>query len=641
MKTTKFFVGAIVAAGCLTAIAASKKDPVLMKVNGEPVTLSEFEYLYHKNNQQQIAKQPLDKYLEMFTVYKLKVADAKNAGIDTTKAFQREFQGYRSELAAPYLRDTVAEELLMKEIYGRMGYNVKVSHIMLPLGRTAADDRKNREKIDSLRTCALKGEPFDSLALKYSSDPSVQRNNGSMGYVSVGRFPYQFEDACFTTKVGQISEPFKTDFGWHIVKVYDIQPDQGKVSVEHILKLFPRNATEAQKAETWVTVDSIYQVVKNGADFEDVARRESQDQGSARNGGKLPLFGKGEMVPEFEKVSYELNDGEISKPFATRYGVHIVKKLSSASLGTYAETRDQIKGIIQRDVRSNIARNSRVDQLKKQYKLMRNVELENRLKKEVSTPDSMDAEFMAKYQNSEEWLFKLDGKDYPLSLLIDKIKSYGRMADETAYNFLDANISSLETNTVVEYEKQMLEKNNPDLRNLVNEYRDGMLLFEISNRNVWEKASMDTAGLRAYFEANRAKYRWDSPRYKGFLIQTTGDSVTRLVKLRISSLSPDSLVTVLRKEFSKDLSIKKVLVAKGENSLVDSEVFGGDRVVRTDKFKDYFVYGGKLIAKPEEVADVRGLVVSDYQNYLEEQWVEALKKKYPVEVDQKVLKSVK
>ena len=283
-----------------------------------------------------------------------------------------------------------------------------------------------------------------------------------------------------------------------------------------------------------------------------------------------------------------------------------------------------------------------LDKLKKQYRLMRNVELMNKLKAEVTTPDSLNDAFVDKYKNSNETLFELNGKAYPLSLAIkENLKQRGRMADEVAYSTLEGLATQAETNAVIELEKQMLEENDPDFKNLMNEYRDGMLLFEISNRKVWDKAATDTAGLRAYFEANRAKYKWDSPKYKGYLIQTTGDSVTRLVKERISQLEPDSMVMKLRKEFSKDMRITKVLVAKGENPRVDSEVFGAEKVKPTDKYTDYFVYGGKLLAKPEEVSDVRGPVVSDYQNQLETEWVEWLRKEYPVEVDEKVLKSVK
>lgn len=641
MKKTKLFVGLVLAAGCLSVIAAPKKDPVLMTVNGKAVTLSEFEYMYNKNNQQQVAKQPLDKYIDMFTVYKLKVADAEAAGIDTTASFKKEFAGYRNELAAPYLVDTVAQENKAKEIYEHMKYNVKASHIMLPLDRDIAKNKKTEAKLDSIRTCILNGESFEDLALKYSVDQSVKNNKGSMGYVSVGRFPFEFEQACYSTPVGEISPVFKTDFGYHIVKVYDIREDEGKVLAEHILKLYPQRATEEQKAEVFAQVDSIYKVIKAGGNFEEIAKKESQDPGSARNGGQLPWFGRGEMVPEFEKVSFELAKDSVSAPFATRYGVHIVKKLDSKKLGSYAETREQAMAVLMGSPYANIAYESKLEQLKKQYKLMRNVALEKKLKEEVTSPNALDSAFIARYENSSETLFTIADKDYPLSLLIAELKNVGVARDDLAWNILDARTNRVIDREVAEYERQMLEQNNPEFRNLVNEYRDGMLLFEISNRNVWEKASTDVEGLTEYFNAHRDNYKWESPKYKGILIQTTGDSISREVKARLKTLGEDSLVRVLRRDFGKFIKVEKVLVAEGENAMVDSEKFGGPRVKPEKKYSDYFVYGGKVLAQPEEMSDVRGQVVADYQNYLEEEWVAQLRKKYKVKVDNKVLKKLK
>ena len=641
MKKTKLFVGVALVAGCFVAFAASKKDPVLMKVNGKPVTLSEFEYMYHKNNQQQVAQQPLEKYVDMFTTYKLKVADAEAAGIDTTQSFIKEYEGYRNELAMPYLRDTVAEENMRKMLYERMKTNVLASHIMLPMGKTAEENATNKARLDSLRSCILAGQPFDSLAIKYSVDRSALQNGGSMGYVSVGRFPYQFEDACYNTPVGTVSEPFTTDFGWHIVKTFDVRPDEGEVLVEHILKLYPRNATAEQKAEVKHVMDSIYSVVKGCAEFEKVAMKESEDPGSAKQGGKLPYFGHGRMVPQFDEVSFKLAKGEISEPFETQYGIHIVKKLDSRSVGDYASVRDQLTGLV--GMRGNIAVDSKVEQLLKQYKLSENDKLIKRLKAEVTLPDSLDDKFIDKYLNSNEQLFTLAGNKYPLSELISRMGRPGRMTGEQAYRFIDARLKDTEREVVLEYEKQQLEKNNKDFGNLVREYRDGMLLFEVSNRNVWQKAQTDTEGLKAYFEAHRSEYKWDAPKYKGYLVETTGDSITRIAKQRIAELGSDTIVTALRKELGKNLKVVRVLAAKGENAKVDSEMFGGEKVVakEKDKYKDYFVFGGKLVAKPEEVGDVRGQVVADYQSYLEKQWDAELHKKYPVEIDKKVLKQVK
>ena len=321
--------------------------------------------------------------------------------------------------------------------------------------------------------------------------------------------------------------------------------------------------------------------------------------------------------------------------------MHIVKKLDSHSVADYASVRDQLTAMV--GMRGDIAVDSKVAQLKKKYKFSLNDKLMKRLRSEVTLPDSLDNAFIDKYAASNEVLFTLGGQKYPLSLLIGEFGRPGRMAGEVAYKFMDAKLAEVEKKTVLEYEKQQLEKNNADFGNLVREYRDGMLLFEVSNRNVWQKASTDTEGLKAFFEAHRQNYKWDAPKYKGYLVETTSDSITALAKQRIAEVAADSVVTVLRKEFGKNLKVTRVLVAKGENAKVDSEMFGTDRVVAADKdkYKDYFVFGGRLIAKPEEVADVRGLIVADYQNYLEGVWDEQLHKKYTVEIDKKVLKQVK
>ncbi|MGM9833153.1 MAG: peptidylprolyl isomerase [Candidatus Limisoma sp.] len=641
MKKTTITAGVLLLIGGLSLFAATKKSPVLMTVDGKDVTLAEFEYMYNKNNQQQLAKQPLDTYLDMFTVYKLKVADAINEGIDTTKSFQKEYAGYRNDLFAPFLVDTVAEEAAAKGIYERMKTNVKASHIMLARGDNAEAEAKISARLDSIRSCILAGQSFEDLALKYSIDRSVTTNKGSMGYITIGRFPQEFEDVCYATAVDSISPVFTTDFGFHIVKVYERRPDPGQVNVEHILKLFPQNATGEQKAQVKHTVDSIYALVKAGGDFEQLARENSED-GSAKQDGLLPWFGVGQMVPQFEKVAFDLADGEISEPFETRYGIHIIKKLGSKSLGSYADMHEQVMRQLRNSSLSTVGRDSKVEQLKKQHSLMRNVDTEKLLYADVTSPAQFDSVFIAKYKDSNLTLFTIEGRKYPVSLLIDRIKGFGKMRDEQAKKFLNGKINEIATEAVLNYERDCLENSNEDFKNLLNEYRDGMLLFEVSNQKVWNKAASDVAGLEKYFEEHRNEYKWTSPKYKGYLIQTTSDSISKLIKQQIMDIGEDSLARTLRKQFGKDnVKIEKVLVAKSENAMVDAEKFGGEKVKPQGKYTDYFVIRGKILTQPEELNDVRGLVVSDYQNALEAAWVAELKEKYKVKINQKTLKMVK
>ena len=294
-----------------SAVAGTEGDAVLMTINGKPVTLSEFEYLYHKNNSQQVAPQSIEDYLQMFITYKQKVADAEAEGIDKTQAFQTEFDGYRRELAAPYLTDTSVEDSIVAAIYERMKEEVDVSHIMIPVQTPQSSPAQQRELLDSIRTAIIGGSDFAELAKQFSIDRSASVNGGHLGWVTAGRFPYMFEDAVYNTPVGSISEIVQTPFGIHIVKVSGRRPSSGQVLVEHILKLTQGMSPE-EAALQKERIDSIYEVVTGSdVDFADVARRESQDPGTASKGGRLPWFGIGQMVPQFEKMAFELEPGQI------------------------------------------------------------------------------------------------------------------------------------------------------------------------------------------------------------------------------------------------------------------------------------------------------------------------------------------
>ena len=274
---------------------AKNEDPVLMTINGKQIKLSEFEYLYHKNNQQQVEKESLEQYVDRFVLYKQKVADAEAAGIDTTMAFVKEFEGYKRDLAAPYLsEDTTYLWNLINESYDRYKKEIDIDHFMLPPGSTPDETSKNIALMDSLRNCVLNGEQWQDLVERFSSDPSKARNHGHYGYVSSGMFPYDFENVLYSTAVGEVSKPFATQYGVHMIRVNNMR-DRNDAHAKHILKLFPQNATEEQKAVCKAQIDSIYALLKAGADFEEMAKAESQD-GSAKRGGDLGWFGRGRMV---------------------------------------------------------------------------------------------------------------------------------------------------------------------------------------------------------------------------------------------------------------------------------------------------------------------------------------------------------
>ena len=558
----------------LCADAKKPSDPVLMTIDGKDVLLSEFEYLYGKNNMQQQAPVTVDDYLDMFVNYKLKVADAITAGIDTTAAFTKEYEGYRLDLVRPYLTDKDEEERLITEAYSHYPEEVEASHIMVALGKTPEERAKNMAFIDSLRNVAIGGEDFSMLARKYSIDRSASRNGGSMGYITPGRFPYVFEKAAYDTPEGQISPVIETAFGFHIVKSGARRAATGEVLAQHILKL-TQGKTPEDQTKAKAQIDSIYTLLKNGADFSELAQKESEDPGSAQNGGMLPWFGTGRMVPEFEKAAFALSDSTFSEPFQTSYGYHIVKTLGHRGVPALADVREQIMSMMQRDGRAQIPYQKKMEQLRQRF--------------QTSASDSL-----------------------------------------TENQLIDMEIARLATEDV-------------DFANLLREYHDGMLLFEISNRKIWEGAAKDTEGIEKYFEAHRADYNLAEPKFKGFIIYTPSDSMMNVVSdyVKANTINRDSIGVVLKRQFDKDVRIERVLAAKGDNKVVDAEIFGGERPNLPGKWKCWMMWEGRMIDAPEEAADVRGAVTTDYQSALEQQWIEQLKATHKVKINNKVLKKVK
>lgn len=627
-------------------LAAAAQDPVLMKINGKEIKLSEFEYLFHKNNQQQLQKETLPQYVERFVNYKLKVADAEALKIDTLKRIKNELEGYKNDLVAPYLVDSTVTNRLVKEAYDRATKNVDIDHLMLPLGQNKEDNNKQLAKLDSLRNCILKGQNFNDLAVKYSIDPSVKTNKGHYGYITSGVFPYKFEYEAYNTPIGQMSKPFRTDYGVHLIRVNGVRPDEGTVNVEHILRLFPRNANDSAKAAVKNYIDSLYNVVTNGANFEDVATKESQDPGSARNGGDLGWFGRGRMVKPFEDVAFDLKDGEISKPFETSYGYHIIKKLGRKPVASFDEMAPRLKQAIASDERAAMPVEAKLEQIKNQYKLVKNQKFNTYIESELKKNGGWDSTFAAKVlTNNNMTIFTYDGINVPASQLLSRVNPKAKLDASGAAAYFGTLVDQLANEDVKRHYIDQIIAGNPDYANLLNEYRDGTLLYEVSNNKVWEGASRDTTGLNEYFNANRAKYSWNEKHFKGIVLMAKSDSVAKLVKADLKKLKHeplDTITTTLHRKFKRDIKMERMLVGKGENKMVDYLVFKGPKAESKEKkYPVYFVLDGKVISKPEDVNDVKGRVTSDYQDVLEKRWLNELKAKYPVEINNDVLKQVK
>jgi len=644
----KFLVIALVIAG-IACGAYAAKDPVLMKINGKEIKLSEFEYLYKKNLQQQVNKESIDEYVDRFVNYKLKVAEAESMGYDTLPRIKRELEGYKNDLIAPFMIDTVVQERLIREAYDRKTKNVDVSHMMLSLGKTKEETQKQIAMMDSLRNCIINGENFNDIVMKYSIDASKKNNHGEYGYITSGVFPYDFEYEAFNTPVGQLSKPFKTDYGIHMVRVNGVKPDDGEVEVAHILRLFPRgNVTDSAKIAVKHQIDSIYAVLKSGANFEEVAKKESQDPGSARNGGKLPLFGRGRMVKDFENVAFNLKDGEMSEPIETRYGYHIIKKYSHKTVGTLEDMREGILKQIQSDQRAMMPIESKTEQIMKELNYKKNDNLRSYLMAKLKEHGGYDSTFVTDIvAKSNETIFTYGNNlKEPLSALASKLNPKSKYAtNEIASAEIEGLVENFAKYTLRKHYGDNLVDLNPDYRNLLNEYRDGTLLFEAMNHEVWNKAKVDEDGLNACFNANRSKYSWDAPHFKGIMMCAKNDSVMTAAiaeAAKWNSAPEDTLTTKLNKKFNRNIKMLRVVSKQGDDAMVDNIAFGGPKVEST--YNGYPVYCklvGKIVDQPEEMSDVRGLVSSDYQDQLEQQWIKKLHDKYKVVIDKKVLNQVK
>ncbi|WP_290090549.1 peptidylprolyl isomerase [Duncaniella muris] len=641
MKKKPFIISALACAAILSASASKNADPVLMTINGKDVRQSEFEYLYHKNNLQQLAPQSIDEYIEMFIVYKLKVADAEAAGLHQTDAFTKEFNGYCAELSRPYLRDSIVEKRLIEEAYARMATSRKVSHIMLPLGSTYDEKEANRMKIDSIRTAIVNGSAdFGEMAVRYSSDRSARVNNGSMGYINVNSYPYPFEKTAWETPVGEISPVIEdAPFGFHIIRVEDERPNPGKVEARHILKL-TNGLSEEEGTAKKAQIDSIYNLLASGGDFDAIARAESEDPGSAANGGRLGWFGPGEMVKEFEDAAFGLKDGGISAPFKTAYGYHIVQTLAHRGIGSLAEESERIKAAISRDMRSVMPETERMAQLKAELGVK--IDSTGLMQARSRMTGDSPAEQLRSLQADNSLIATVGNRTISIGDVINYIPSNVLEGANDAFTVLNSGLENKINETVVEETRKNLAENNSEYRNLTNEYRDGILLFEISNRNVWERSASDTEGLQKFFSANRAKYTWDKPHYKGYVIFATNDSIAGEAQkyLAANQVENDSLVSVMRANYGRNIKIEKVVTGKGENAIVDNVAFNGERPEAPGRWTAWFGYAGRVIDTPEEANDVRGTVASDYQQLLESEWIKALRKKYKVKLNKKALKAL-
>lgn len=584
----KVILSIVLLAGAIMGFA--QEDKVLMTINGEPVMLSEFLYIYEKNNQEtSLEKKSKEEYLDLFINFKLKVTEAIAQGVDTTEAFKKELAGYRAQATPKYMQDNEAVDSLVELSYKRQANVRRAAHIAIqcPANADSVAEAEALAKINLARERVTTGvekkvkkgrkwitvrepEAFDNVAREMTEDPSGKENGGELGWIQVFRYVYPFEEAVYNTPVGDVTEVFRSPYGFHIALVEEERAFE-EVHAAHIMKMTPRGG-EATAGQAKKDIDSLYQVVLAGADFAEVATTNSDDKGSAMRGGDLGWFGRGMMVQPFEDITFGMQPGEMSEPFATRFGWHFVKLYEKRGIQPLDSVRNQLLMQVKRDVR---------------------------------------------YQEADKSFIKKTRAEYNLP---------AEMSDEEVKAYADAH----------------LEEKHADLRNLVREYHDGILLFDVSLREVWDKANKDTEGLAAYFKAHKKAYTWDEPRYKGYMIYAKNEAAAKAAKQIIKSANADSIMSYIDQRINVDsvqyVKVEQGLWIAGKNAAVDKYGFKNKTAEYTasEEFP-VVVPVGKVLKAPQEYTDVRSQVTTDYQDYLEEQWIATLREKYPVVVNEEVL----
>lgn len=637
------------------ADAQMPEDPVLMTIGNEKVSLEEFERIYNKNNTAFNQQQSLDEYLEMFINFKLKVIEAKNLGMDTTLSFRTEFNSYRDQLAQPYLQDPEAVENLAREAYERMKTEVNASHILLRLDSRAssADTLAAYNKMMDIRARLLKGENFETVARATSEDPSVQSNGGQLGWFGVFMMVLPFEEAAYNTMPGNISMPFRTEYGYHIVKVNERRAARGNVQCAHIYLRAPESAGPQEAALAKQKAFAIYDSLKAGASFETLVLNNSDDRSTAAKGGELPWFRSGQMIKEFEDVAFALkNPGEYSAPVQSFYGWHIIKLLGKREIGSFEEEKPNIVHQYGNGPRGYLRNEAFTEKLKKEYNYKANKKV---LETVYTLVDSsvFSNTWVRPYLPSKgtDVLFRIDG----MNATIDDFTAYIVSRNETFAPFpLETFVNQLYDRFVAdklrEFEKTQLERKYPEFSKILKEYHDGILLFDLTDKMVWSKAVQDTLGLQAFYEANKSNYKWEK-RAEAFTITVSDSSMIPLaIKLAKKTVKKNKLTkeTLASKLCPTDTTMSCVDVIpgkyeKGDNEEVDKTnwVTGAGKTVSKDGRYSFVYIKGVLPETIKKLDEDRGKIISDYQTHLETEWVKELRNKYPVQVDRDVLSLIK
>jgi peptidyl-prolyl cis-trans isomerase SurA len=645
MSKLKYFIVVAFLFSAVLGQSQVKGDAVFIDFGDEKVTKAEFKRVYQKNNSGEIiSKSTVDEYLDLYINFKLKVKEAVSLGMDEEEGFVKELSGYRKQLAQPYLTaDGIIAEL-KKEAYDRLMYDVKASHILVKLDPEASpeDTAAAYKRAIRVKKNLENGQDFELMAKQYSDDPSAKTNGGNLGYFTSFYMVYPFESAAYNTEVGKVSNVVRTQFGYHVLKVQDKRPAVGNIKVAHILISNDQELSKTDDPEG--KIKEIYAKIQKGEKFEDVAAQFSDDTRSSDKGGVLPMFGVGRMVPEFEKAAFALKaDGDISEPFSTPYGWHIVKRLELAPIGSFESIEDELMQKIKKDSRSNLSQASVINKIKAQYGFKENLKERDDFYKIIDSNYFKGTWTADKAKGLTKELFSIGDKsvsqqDFAKYLENNKSK---KVIDSRV--LVNSRYESFQRATTLEYKNAKLDEEYPEFRYLMQEYHDGILLFNLTDQLVWSKAVKDTTGLQAFYEKNKENYKWEN-RVDAVVFSAVDEKVAQAVK---KMLKEGKEVKDISEEINRpsqlNLRYETKKYMKGENEVVDQVKWekGISKNITLNGRIQFVQIKEVLEPTYKTLKDSRGLITSDYQNFLEKEWIESLRKKNKFEVDKKILKELK
>lgn len=616
------------------------KSMPLFTVGKFTFTTDEFLYTYNKNHQNKSnsTEKDVNEYLDLLIIFKLKVAEARARGLDTTAKFNNEFKTYREELKKPYRTEPDALDKLTKETYQRLTEEVNAAHILITVKPDAipADTLIAWRKIAEIKKRIEAGEDFEKLAAELSEDPSAKYNNGDLGFFTALQMVYPFEEATYNTPVGIVSPIIRTQFGYHLVKVKARKPARGEVEVSHILLRTGTSNDEKVKS----TIFSIYDQLKAGRNWDEVCKEYSEDGNTKESGGRLRPFGVGALasVPEFEAMAFSMQiPGEFSDPFKSNLGWHIIRLEKKIPLPPYKEMEVSLKRRVGRDERLQLSQQVLNAKRRKEFGFS---EAKETKLKVIELADSSLTKGAWKHPESKELastkLFSVSGSSFTVKNFTDYVLGNQEASNLTPAVYMNKLYETFVEEKILEAEEATLMREHPDFKNLLTEYHEGMLLFEIMEQEVWNKASIDSIGQRNYYEQNKSKYQ-------------AGDRIEARIFTAENKLLIDEITARVSKgDTLKDVDLRKFksiqnfrAYEKNDNKIIDKISWSvGLHEAESDGLF-YLVEVKRLIAPGiKTFEEARAQVISDYQDYLEKNWVQRLRKKYPVKVNKKGKKFV-